>query len=195
MRICDCRIFQQSAHITFFRHKLAFLASVLIYLCFYYPFLLGFVTSTIRLPTEWHHPCVWSPVEQDVFDFKQFCTVFQHIWCLCSLHIFTKCHIKLTCLTVPICRWVMLVHFSALTLLVGRHEGHPACKKQSGGVLVWLSVWSKVQTCIWPSWCHYHSLSCFSKIQIGFTFLVPAHPGSPGKRAIKRVCVCVMLVH
>ena len=41
--------------------------------------------------------------------------------------------------------------FSALTLLVGRQEGHPACKKLSGGVLVWLSVWSKVQTCIWPS--------------------------------------------
>jgi len=36
------------------------------------------------------------------------------------------------------------------------------------------------------------TVSCFSKIQIGFTFLVPAHPGSPGKRAIKRVCVCVL---
>ena len=35
------------------------------------------------------------------------------------------------------------------------------------------------------------TVSCFSKIQIGFTsFLVPAHPGSPGHRAIKRVCVC-----
>jgi len=32
--------------------------------------------------------------------------------------------------------------------------------------------------------------SCFSKIQIGFTFLVPAHPGSPGQRAVKQVCVC-----
>ena len=41
--------------------------------------------------------------------------------------------------------------FSALTLLVGWQEGHPACKKLSGGMLVWLSVWSKVQTCIWPS--------------------------------------------
>ena len=40
---------------------------------------------------------------------------------------------------------------SALTLLVGRQEGHPACKKLSGGVLAWLSVWSEVQTCIWPS--------------------------------------------
>jgi len=41
--------------------------------------------------------------------------------------------------------------FSALTLLVGRQEGHPACKKLSGGVLAWLSVWSEVHTCIWPS--------------------------------------------
>ena len=41
--------------------------------------------------------------------------------------------------------------FSALTLLVGWQEGHPACKKLSGGVLAWLFVWSKVQTCIWPS--------------------------------------------
>jgi len=38
--------------------------------------------------------------------------------------------------------------FSALTLLVGRQEGHPACKKLSGEVLAWLSVWSKVQACI-----------------------------------------------
>jgi len=41
--------------------------------------------------------------------------------------------------------------FIALTLLVGRLEGHPACKKLSGGVLAWLSVWSEVLTCIWPS--------------------------------------------
>ena len=36
---------------------------------------------------------------------------------------------------------------------------------------------------------------CFSKIQIGFTFLVPAHLGSPGKRAVKRVCVYVCLLY
>jgi len=41
--------------------------------------------------------------------------------------------------------------FSALTLSVGWQEGHLACKKLSGEVLAWLSVWSKVQTCIWPS--------------------------------------------
>ena len=38
------------------------------------------------------------------------------------------------------------------------------------------------------------TVSCFSKIQIGFTFLVPAHLGIPGKRAVKRVCVCVCVV-
>jgi len=37
--------------------------------------------------------------------------------------------------------------FGALTLLVGRQEGHLACKKQSGGVLAWLSVWREVQVC------------------------------------------------
>ena len=37
------------------------------------------------------------------------------------------------------------------------------------------------------------TVSCFSKIQIGFIFLVPADPGSPGKRAVKRACVCVLL--
>jgi len=41
--------------------------------------------------------------------------------------------------------------FSALTLLAGQQEGHPARKKLSGEVLVWLSVWSEVQTCMWPS--------------------------------------------
>ena len=35
------------------------------------------------------------------------------------------------------------------------------------------------------------TVSCFSKTQIGSTFLVPAHPGSPGQTAIKLVCVCV----
>jgi len=38
------------------------------------------------------------------------------------------------------------------------------------------------------------TVSFFSKIQIGFTFLVPAHLGSPGKRAVKRVCVFMSMV-
>ena len=79
---------------------------------------------------------------------------------------------------------------------LGDRKGIRPVKKLSGGVLLWLSVWSEVQTCIWPSWCHCHSLSlALVKFQIGFTFLVPAHLGSPGKRAVKwvRVSVCVRL--
>ena len=38
------------------------------------------------------------------------------------------------------------------------------------------------------------TVSCFSKIKIGFAFLVPAHPGSPRQRAVKRMCVCVCLL-
>jgi len=62
------------------------------------------------------------------------------------------------------------VAFSALTLLVGRQEGHPACKKhKSGGVLAWLSVWSEVQTCIMAQLMPLPpTVSCFGKIQIGF---------------------------
>ena len=45
--------------------------------------------------------------------------------------------------SASICQQFMgMTAFSALTLLVGRQEGHPACKKLSGGVLAWLSVWS-----------------------------------------------------
>jgi len=73
-------------------------------------------------------------------------------------------------------------------MLVGQQEGHPACKKLSGGVLAWLSVWSEVQTYVAQLMPLPLTVSCFSKIQIGFTFPVPAHPGSPRHRAM---CVCV----
>ena len=73
----------------------------------------------------------------------------------------------------------------------GIGKGIRSVKKLSGGVLAWLSVWSDlhmVQLMPLPL-----TVSCFSKIQIGFTFLVLAHPGSPGKRAVKWVCVCCIL--
>ena len=79
---------------------------------------------------------------------------------------------------------------------LGGRKGIRPIIKLSGGVLAWLSVWSEVQvlTCIIMSQLMPMPLnvSCFSKIQIGFTFLVPAHLGSPGKRAVKRVCVCAV---
>jgi len=77
--------------------------------------------------------------------------------------------------------------FSDLTLLVRRQEGHPACKKQSGGVLAWthgyLSAATKHMAQLMPLPL---TVSCSSKILIGFTtFLVPAYPGCPGKEAVK----------
>ena len=86
----------------------------------------------------------------------------------------------------------MLVTFSALTLLVGWQEGHPACKKTEwwgAGMVICLEQGADLHMAqLKPLPL---TVSCFSKIQIGFTFLVPAHPGSPGQRAVKRVCVCV----
>ena len=80
--------------------------------------------------------------------------------------------------------------FSALTLLVGRQEGHPACEKttQSGiGVVICLERGADLHMAqLMPLPL---TVSCVSKIQIGFTFLKWAHPGSPGQRAVKRVCV------
>ena len=84
-------------------------------------------------------------------------------------------------------------NFSALMLLVGRQEGHPACKK---------TEWWRVGMVICLERCadlHMAQLmplpltvSCFSKIHIGFPFLVPAHPGSPGQGAVNQVRVCVV---
>ena len=45
---------------------------------------------------------------------------------------------------------------------LGGRKGIRSVKNLSGEVLAWLSVWSEVQTCIWPSWCHCHSLSVAS---------------------------------
>ena len=82
------------------------------------------------------------------------------------------------------------IAFSALTLLVGRQEGHPACK--NGVVRCWHGYLSgtRCRLAYGPADAT-ATVCCFSKIQTGFAFLVPAHLGSPGKRAVKRVCVCV----
>jgi len=82
--------------------------------------------------------------------------------------------------------------FSALTLLVRSQEGHPACKKPEwwgAGVVVCPEQGADLCTAQWMPLPF--TVSCFSKIQIGFTFLVPAHPDSPGQRAVKRGGVCM----
>jgi len=78
--------------------------------------------------------------------------------------------------------------FSALMLLVGRQEGHPACKK--------LQCWGPGMVVCLERGVDLHmaqlmplplTISCFSKIQICFTFLVPAYLGSSGK-GLLNVC-------
>jgi len=77
-------------------------------------------------------------------------------------------------------------------LLVGWREGHLACKKLEwwgAGMVMYLERFADLhmaQLMPLP-----FTVSCFSKIQIGFIFLVPAYMGSPGQRAVKRVCVFV----
>jgi len=65
--------------------------------------------------------------------------------------------------------------------LVGRQEGHPACKKTEqwgAGMVICLERGADLHMAqLMPLPLN---VSCFSKIQIGFTFLVPAHPGIPG---------------
>ena len=74
--------------------------------------------------------------------------------------------------------------FSALMLLVGRQEGHPACKNSEwwgAGEVVCLERGADLHTAqLMPLPL---TVSCFSKIQIGFTFLVSAYLGSPAQRA------------
>jgi len=83
--------------------------------------------------------------------------------------------------------------FSALTLLVGRQEGHPACKKTEwwgAGVVICLERGADLQMAqLLPLPL---TVSCFGKIQIGFTFLVPAHLIVPDKGSLNGcVPVCV----
>ena len=72
----------------------------------------------------------------------------------------------------------------------GWQEGHSACKKLEWWGAGMVSVWSKVLTCIWPSWCHCHSLSLAS-VKSRLVYL--SGTGSPGyswSRGPLNVCVC-----
>ena len=121
------------------------------------------------------------------------CTHITHVWAVFTVN----CWFRLRCSIL--CVFILIFYACiALTLLVGHQEEHPACKKLSDGMLVWLSVCSKVQiVCIWSSWCHcipkpHHLLPYLNSDW--FYFSGAGYPGSPGKEAVKRVFVC-MQVH
>jgi len=74
--------------------------------------------------------------------------------------------------------------FSAMTLFVGQQVGHPACKK-TWVVRCWHGCLGQGADLHMAQLMPLSlTVFCSSKIQIGFTFLVPAHLGSPGQRAI-----------
>jgi len=74
---------------------------------------------------------------------------------------------------------------TALTLLVGRQEGHPACKKTEWSD-VGVVIWDEVQTSILPSRCYCHSLSLAPVnpdwfYLPGFYLSGTFSPGGPGR--------------
>ena len=97
-----------------------------------------------------HTQAARSETKRDVLrsDFNVLGTVKRSQSCMPSVYVPDR----LQCISVSAFICLQLpCSPSALTLLVGWQEEHTACRKLSGGVLVWLSVWSEVQTCIWPS--------------------------------------------
>ena len=89
----------------------------------------------------------------------------------------------------------IIIAFSALTLLVVRQEGHLVCKKTEwwgAGVVICLERGADLHMAQLMSLPL--TVSCFSKIQIGYTFLVLGHRGNPGQRAIKQVRLCKSII-
>jgi len=78
---------------------------------------------------------------------------------------------------------------------LGGRKGIRPVKKLSGGVLAWLCLGRYAGLHMVQLMPLLPTVSCFSKIQIGFTFLVPAHLGSPGQRAVKRVLFCCSVIY
>ena len=88
-------------------------------------------------------------------------SVWSEVQMICIWSSWCHCHLVISCFVkiqngLPFWCWLaftalmlLVLAFNALTLLVGRQEGHPACKKLSGGMLAWLYIWVKVQICIW----------------------------------------------
>ena len=77
---------------------------------------------------------------------------------------------------------------------LGGRKGIRPVKKLSGGVLAWLSVWSEVHTCIWPSWCHRHSLSLSSvKSILVLPFWYRLTRVVPDKKPLRIMEQCILI--
>jgi len=118
------------------------------------------------------------------------------------LHCISKSH---TAKSYEHNKKILIIHFFQLCGLTGSDllvpsvlwrcwlGGRPV-KNLSGGLLAWLSVWSEMQTCIWPSWCHCHSLSLASvKSRLVLPFWYRLTQVVQEKGSLNGcVCVCVV---
>ena len=77
---------------------------------------------------------------------------------------------------------------------LGGRKGIQSVKILSGGVLAWLSIWNEVQTCIWPSWCHCHSLSLASVKSTLVLFFWYWLTRVVADKGTLNVCVCVCVL-
>ena len=111
-----------------------------------------------------------------------------HHCCLWHLLVF-----RYVCLLILIFALIVILSTSVLwhCWLGGKNGIRPVKKLWVVGMLAWLSVWSEMQTCIRPSWCHCHSLSLVSvKSRLVLPFCYRLTRVVPGKGPLNG-CVCV----
>ena len=103
---------------------------------------------------EWSYQKTDKTVSTDRASWKLYETFIQ----LFTLTLMLEWCYFMVCFFAFFLNWLSkcLQCFDAVGWATGRASG--LWKNLSGGVLAWLSVWSEMQTCIWPSWCHCHSL-------------------------------------
>ena len=124
-------------------------------------------------------PCGLRGIVCPGFDFWLWCYIYR----LLVYIVFFPTHCFFYFFLTHLLPYLSFFAFSALTLLVGRQEGRPACKKTEwwgAGMVICLELGTDLHMAqLMPLPL---TVSCFSKIQIGLTFLVPAHLDSPGKK-------------
>ena len=143
--------------------------------------------SFVNALTLWSHPVVpgWASN-------KICCSIPENMFCLTDGHTQALLLFQLLFLGASFQYTDVVSLFGCLSVCIC-----PACKKLSGGVLAWLSAWSKVHTCIWPSGFHCHSLSLAPvKSRFVLPFWYRLTRVVPDKGPLNGcVCVCVCVVH
>ena len=107
--------------------------------------------------------------------------------------LLTRVYFSKFCITMYVC--ISCMPSVLWCCWLGGRKGIRPVKKPSGGVLALLSVWSEVQTCIWPSWCHCHSLSLASvksRLVLPFWYWLTRVVTEKGPL---NGCVCVYVYH